>query len=428
MGRGLFFYARRIFFSSPSYVPSCVLLYTPPMSAIDFQIETRSSSCAARIGVLTTPHGQVQTPAFMPVGTKGSVKGLLFSTVADTGAQMLLANTYHLLLRPGTQRIADLGGIHAFNGWHGPVLTDSGGYQVFSLSDNSTIDEDGVTFKSPLDGKSIRLDPARSIEAQNQIGADVIMAFDDCPPMPSDADDTTTPRHAIDPADYAERNRVAVDRTIRWLDQCCQAHRRPNDQALFGIVQGGIDLDERSRCAEGLVAFDLPGYAIGGVSVGEGHDRMLRVVRHTAALLPDSKPRYLMGVGYERDLLEAVRAGVDMFDCVLPTRNGRNANAFTSTGQIRLRNAAFAGDSEPIEIGCDCTACVHHTRAYIRHLFQVGEMLGPILVSIHNLRHFQRLMLDIRTAIRDDDWSLLKSKWPVLQVDQSLAGDKPAGA
>ncbi|MDX1565859.1 MAG: tRNA guanosine(34) transglycosylase Tgt, partial [Phycisphaeraceae bacterium] len=337
--------------------------------------------------------------------------------VAGTGAQMILANTYHLLLRPGTELIERMGGLHRFMNWTGPILTDSGGFQVFSLTDSRTIDEDGVTFRSPLDGRKIRLDPASSIEAQNQIGADVIMAFDDCPPLPVDpekADGPDAPRHAVDLGEYARRNAEAVDRTIRWLDQCVEAHRRPEDQALFGIVQGGLDLAERSRCAEALVAADLRGYAIGGVSVGEGHEQLVRVVRHTAPLLPDDRPRYLMGVGYERDILEAVRAGVDLFDCVLPTRNGRNANAFTSQGPLRLRNAACCEDPGPIDPACDCPVCDRYSRSYLRHLFLAKEMLGPILVSIHNLRHYQRLLLDIRSAIRDDDWSLLNSKWPVL--------------
>jgi queuine tRNA-ribosyltransferase len=314
-------------------------------------------------------------------------------------------------------------------GWSGPILTDSGGFQVFSLGDVRSIDEDGVTFRSEVDGSYVRLTPERSIEAQNRIGADIIMAFDDCPPAStddvtdarSDAGESDSPiaggmaRHAVSAAEYAERNLLAVDRTERWLARCVAAHARKADQALFGIVQGGLDLEMRARCAAAVTGHDLPGYAIGGVAVGEGHEAMMRVVRHTAPLLPADRPRYLMGVGYERDLLAAVMAGVDMFDCVLPTRNGRNANAFTRHGPIRLRNARYARDPGPIAADCDCTCCRRFSRAYLRHLFLAGEMLGPILVSLHNLRHFQRLMLDIRAAIRDDGWSSLRSAWPVLE-------------
>ncbi len=254
--------------------------------------------------------------------------------------------------------------------------------------------------------------------AQNALGADIIMAFDDCPPMPSDRVDPAAPaaRHAVDPATYDARNRLAVDRTIRWMARCVKAHGRSADQALFGIVQGGQDLDLRSHCAKALVDMDLPGYAVGGVSVGERHDQIVRVVEHTTGILPKSKPRYLMGVGYERDIVMAVRAGIDMFDCVLPTRNGRNAKAFTRFGPLNMRNAIHTEDPNPIEIDCDCVTCRRHSRAYLRHLFVAGEMLGPVLLSIHNLRHYQRLMLDIRTAIREDDWSLLEARWPVLSA------------
>jgi len=388
------------------------------MAALNFEISHRSRDSAARAGRVTTAHGSFDTPAFMPVGTKASVKGLLPELVADTGAQIILNNTYHLMLRPGTDLIARRGGVHRFMNWARPILTDSGGFQVFSLADIRNIDEEGVTFRSEVDGAEVRLTPKASIEAQNQIGADIIMAFDDCPP--AQGQEPTAGgmlRHSLSPQEYAIRNRQAVGRTIRWLDLCVQAHRR-DDQALFGIVQGGTDLELRSYCAEAVAGLDLPGYAIGGVAVGEGFDQMIEIVRHTAPLLPDSKPRYLMGVGYERDIVEAVRAGVDMFDCVLPTRNGRNANAFTRTGPMRLRNSCYMEDDRPIEEGCDCRACAGgaYSRAYLRHLFQAGEMLGPILVSLHNLRHFQRLMLDIRAAIRDDDWSFLRSRWPVAFV------------
>ncbi len=386
------------------------------MAAIGFDISARSQQTAARAGRITTPHGAFDTPAFMPVGTRAAVKGLTCEQVRHTGAQVLLNNTYHLMLRPGSSLIDQLGGVQRFMGWDGPILTDSGGFQVFSLTDANAITDDGVTFRSEVDGDRIHLTPERSIQVQNELGADIIMAFDDCPPASAEdveAGNVTGGRHAVDPAEYARRNRAAAERTAHWLERCVAAHRRTDAQALFGIVQGGTDLDLRSRCVEQIASVDLPGYAIGGVAVGEGHEKILQVVRHTAALLPEDKPRYLMGVGYERDLVEAVKAGMDMFDCVLPTRNGRNANAFTPTGQMRLRNAAFAEDDRPIDPGCDCLCCRTVSRAYLRHLFGAGEMLGPILVSLHNLRHFQRLMLDIRAAIADDSWSLLARRWPV---------------
>lgn len=385
--------------------------------SLTFNIETKDISSKARLGKVTTCHGSFDTPTFMPVGTRATVKGLLPQIVDGLGAQIILANTYHLMLRPGSQLVADMGGLHKWMNWKRPILTDSGGYQVFSLSKINKITDTGVTFKSHIDGQTIELTPQRSIEVQNQLGADIIMAFDDCPPAGGGQDAGS----AMSVLEYGNRVDQANQRTIRWLEQCVQAHRRPDEQALFGIVQGGVDLEKRSWCAAKVAEFDLPGYAIGGVAVGEGPDLIQKVVEHTAPLLPENKPRYLMGVGYERDILKAVQSGVDMFDCVLPTRNGRNANAFTSTGQIRLKNAKFAKDHQVIEPGCDCIACSGNgqensngfSRSYIRHLFQVGEMLGPILVSGHNIRHFQRFMLDIRRSIRHNNWSLLRRNWPV---------------
>lgn len=384
--------------------------------ALRFEILHRDSTTHARVGRVTTPHGSFDTPAFMPVGTRASVKGLLPRQVAELGAQVILANTYHLMLRPGSALVARMGGLHQWMRWSGPILTDSGGFQVFSLADLNRITDQGVVFKSHLDGSLVELTPARSIQVQNELGADIIMAFDDCPPSappPATAGEAAT-REGW--ANYVQRVMAACDRTARWLEASIAAHQRRDEQALFGIVQGGTDLDQRTRSVEQVCSHDLPGYAIGGVAVGEGFDELVRVVRHTAPLLPASKPRYLMGVGYERDILAAVQAGVDMFDCVLPTRNGRNANAFTRTGPIRLRNAQYAEDPRPIEEGCDCPACVEpFSRSYLRHLFMAGEMLGPILVSAHNIRHFQRLLLDIRRAIADNDWSYLHRRWPVLQ-------------
>jgi queuine tRNA-ribosyltransferase len=348
----------------------------------------------------------------MPVGTQASIKGLMPDSVAALGAQIILANTYHLMLRPGSDLVAAMGGLHDWMRWSGPILTDSGGFQVFSLGDVNKVGDDGVTFKSHLDGATIELTPRRSMQVQNELGADIIMAFDDCPPAAAREGDD--PRHAVSASEYQARVQLACERSVRWLGDCVEAHQRKDEQALFGIVQGGVDLDQRTWCAEHVVAHDLPGYAIGGVAVGEGYAGLKAAVEHTAPLLPETKPRYLMGVGYERDILTAVRAGVDMFDCVLPTRNARNANAFTPTGQIRLRNAKFARDPEPIDPACDCPACGGgFGRSYIRHLFIAGEMLGPILVSLHNLRHFQRYLLDIRQAIADNGWSLLARRWPV---------------
>ncbi|MDB5356590.1 MAG: queuine tRNA-ribosyltransferase [Phycisphaerales bacterium] len=319
----------------------------------------------------------------MPVGTQGSIKGVLPDHVAATGSQVILANTYHLMLRPGEKVVAELGDLHRFMGWPGPILTDSGGFQVFSLSDINQITEDGVTFKSHVDGSVVHLTPARSIEVQNALGADIIMAFDECPPAGA-------------PVEYHEQ---AVERTLRWARLCREAHARPKDQSLFAIVQGGTNLALRARCAEELIAMDFPGYAVGGLAVGEGFEAMKTVLEEVTPMLPEGKPRYLMGVGFPRDIVAAVASGIDMFDCVLPTRNGRNAYAFTAGGAIRLRNSKFIRDAGPIEAGCDCYACLNFTCGAIRHFFFAGEMLGPVLVSVHNIRFYQRLMADIRQAL-----------------------------
>ncbi|MBM4112020.1 MAG: tRNA guanosine(34) transglycosylase Tgt [Phycisphaerae bacterium] len=407
--------------------------------AVSFEILARASATSARLGRLTTPHGAFETPAFMPVATAGAMKGLTPSQVRDSGARCILNNAYHLMLRPGAERVRRFGGVHSFMRWDGPILTDSGGFQAFSMSAGSDIDENGVTFRSFVDGSRVHLGPESSMRVQNDLGADIIMAFDDCPPAdpssaaPGDDDAIDEPTSALPPrrasstappstlrasrvrvpADAAARRREATDRTSRWLHRCIAAHRRPDEQALFGIVQGGTDLDLRRASIDSICDTDLPGYAIGGVAVGEPSQEISRVVRFTAPLLPESKPRYLMGVGYERDLVMAVESGVDLFDCVLPTRSGRNALVFTRTGPLRLRNAAFADDAAPIDETCDCEACrCGFGRGYLRHLFLAGEMLGPILASMHNLRHYQRLLLDIRSAIRDDAWSSVRRAWP----------------
>ena len=347
-----------------------------------FEIISVDSHCPARVGVLHTAHGDVNTPVFMPVGTRGAVKGITPAQLAETGTVMVLANTYHLLLRPGAGVIQSLGGLHRFMSWPGPILTDSGGYQVFSLATLARVGDDGVEFSSHIDGEKIYLDAEIATRAQRRLGADIIMCFDEPAAFP------------CEPA----RLETAMERTIRWAKACKKTHRK-GQQLLFGVVQGGVDLRLRSRCARELVKLDFDGYAIGGLSVGEGRENMLETAEHTAGLLPADKPRYLMGVGTPSDIIAAVRAGVDMFDCVLPTRNGRNAVAFTENGPLRLRNAAHAGDGEPVEPNCDCCCCRNFTRAALRHFFNVGEMLGPILLSIHNLRFYQRLMNRIMQAL-----------------------------
>ncbi|MHC5198937.1 MAG: tRNA guanosine(34) transglycosylase Tgt [Planctomycetota bacterium] len=350
--------------------------------------DTRSN---ARRGTLMTAHGAIETPVFMPVGTRGCVKGITPQQLKTTGAQIVLANTYHMVIRPGTDVVESLGDLHGLMGWDGPILTDSGGYQVFSLSTLNRIGDDGVEFASHIDGAKIYLDPTVATQTQNRLGADIIMCFDECTPWPC-------------PTEHLKK---AVERTIRWAKQCKDAHAN-NQQLLFGIVQGGVDPELRSECARELIPMDFDGYAIGGLSVGEGHEHMIRTVQHTAALLPEDKARYLMGVGMPVDIVESVRAGVDMFDCVLPTRNGRNAFAFTDDGPLRLRNSRYISDTSPIEAGCDCYACQNFGKGTIRHFFNVGEMLGPILVSIHNLTYYQRLMKEIRSQIENgtyNDWA-----------------------
>ena len=363
----------------------------------------------------------------MPVGTQATVKGLTPQQIEATGSEIILNNAYHLMLRPSDQLIAKLGGVHKFMQWDKPILTDSGGYQAWSMADINKVNDNGVTFKSIIDGSTIEMTPERSIEVQNNLGADIIMAFDDCPSsVAPQTQNLARRRHAqvaregtMTEEQHEIRLEQSIDRTTDWLARCTAAHQRPDDQALFGIVQGGTNLELRSRSAEQICNVDLPGYAIGGVAVGESPELIAEVIHFTAGLLPAQKPRYLMGVGYERDLVSAIAAGMDMFDCVLPTRNARNGQAFTKNGQIHLRNACFAEDSSVIENGCTCTTCSgNYSRAYLRHLFMSKEMLAGILVSVHNIHHFQSLMVDIRVAIRDDSWSALPDCWPVLMEPQ----------
>ena len=362
-----------------------------------FQI-TRTDRTARR-GLFTTPHGAVQTPAFMPVGTAGSIKGVTPTQLRGAGTEMILANTYHLQLRPTPEVVRDLGGLHRFMGWDGPILTDSGGYQVFSLASINRITDDGVEFQSHIDGATVRLDARTAIEVQNKLGADVIMAFDHCPPLPCDA----------------ATLRAAVERSVRWARECREVHAR-EDQALFGIVQGGLDIELRERCAKDLVEIGFDGYAIGGLSVGESHEEMVSILPKVTAGLPTNQIRYLMGVGMPRDIVAAVSAGVDLFDCVLPTRNGRNSYAFTAAGPLRLRNEVHRTDDGPLEAGCDCETCRQFSRGYIRHLFNAGEMLGPTLTSIHNLRFYQRLMARIRERIGEGTLGGIAEEFPITAI------------
>ncbi|HEV3120032.1 MAG TPA: tRNA guanosine(34) transglycosylase Tgt [Gemmataceae bacterium] len=349
-----------------------------------FSYQLLQSDGPARLGRLHTAHGPVDTPVFMPVGTQATVKGLTPAQLKDLDASIILSNTYHLTLRPGDHLIAEQGGLHKFMGWDRPILTDSGGYQVYSLAQNLKIDDRAAVFRSHIDGALLELTPERAVEIQENLGSDIAMCLDECAPF-----GTTT--------DYL---REAVRRTVHWAERCRTRHWRP-DQALFAIVQGATDMELRRQCAESLVALQFPGYALGGFSVGETPAQMLAVLEPSAALLPADKPRYLMGVGRPQDILAGVACGVDMFDCVLPTRNGRNASVFTHDGPLRLRNAQHKRDSAPLESGCDCYTCRNFSRAYLHHLFLANEMLGPTLLSLHNVRYYVRLMAEIRDAIRE---------------------------
>jgi queuine tRNA-ribosyltransferase len=353
-------------------------------TSFPFDLIHSDAKTQARRGRLHLPHGVVETPAFMPVGTQGTVKGLTIDQVAITGAHILLGNTYHLSLRPTSELIAELGGLHRFMLWDKPILTDSGGFQIFSLGDMNKVTEDGATFKSHLDGSVIHLRPEDSIRIQEQLGSDIAMVLDHVIALPA--------------TDGAVRD--ASDRSVRWAQRCKDAAVRA-DQAKFAIVQGGLNPEMRVQCAEQLIAIGFDGYAVGGLSVGEPPPEMYAILDKICPVLPADQPRYLMGVGRPIDLVEGIARGIDMFDCVMPTRNGRNASAFTAEGQLKMRNLCHAKDDSPIEEDCPCLAC-KHSRAYIRHLFQADEMLGPTLLSIHNLTFYQRLMSWARTAIEED--------------------------
>jgi len=362
-----------------------------------FQFSISAKNNRARAGTFTTPHGKLQTPVFAPVGTQATVKTLTPAQVEELGASLVLANTYHLYLRPGDDVVAELGGLHRFMRWPHPMLTDSGGFQVFSLAETRQIDDDGVTFKSHIDGSTHRFTPERSIRIQENLGADIIMAFDEC----------------SDPNDH-EYSKLAMRRTHAWAERCVRAKRRA-DQALFGIIQGGIQADLRAESAQFIASLDTPGIAIGGLSVGETKEEMHAMLDVMHPYLPENKPRYLMGVGTPEDLINGVRRGIDIFDCVLPTRLARHNSAFSPEGRLNLMNATFARDERPIDAACDCYTCRTFTRAYIRHLIAAKELLAGSLLSIHNLRALIRLMEEIRTYITagtfEDQAPVLLERW-----------------
>jgi queuine tRNA-ribosyltransferase len=350
-----------------------------------------ATSGAARRATLRLAHGNVETPEFMPVGTAATVKAMTVRDLHEIGTQIILSNTYHLWLRPGLQTLVELGGLHRFMAWDRPILTDSGGYQVFSLEARRTLDDDGVTFRSHLDGSAHRFTPENVVAFQEDLGVDVAMALDVCVKQPA-------PPEAVV---------AAVERTTAWARRCAAAWRR-GPTALFGIVQGGIDERLRERSASDLLTLDFPGYAIGGLSVGETRDQTHAIARFTAALLPPDRPRYLMGVGTVRDLIAAIDGGIDMFDCVYPTRAGRHGRAMTRGGDFNLRNARYARDPEPLDAACGCAVCATHSRAYLSHLFRAEELLGPHLLSYHNVFVLAELMRDARAAIAADRWSAFR--------------------
>ncbi|MFC7320999.1 tRNA guanosine(34) transglycosylase Tgt [Halobacillus campisalis] len=354
--------------------------------AITYELIKTCKQTGARLGRVHTPHGSFETPMFMPVGTLATVKTMSPEELERMGAQIILSNTYHLWLRPGEDIVEEAGGLHKFMNWDGSILTDSGGFQVFSLSDLRQIEEEGVHFRNHISGEKLFLSPEKAMHIQNSLGADIMMAFDECPPYPADHD-------------YMKKS---VERTSRWAERCLEGHNRSNEQGLFGIVQGGEYEDLRRQSAQDLTSLDFPGYAIGGLSVGEPKDVMNRVLDFTTPLLPDEKPRYLMGVGSPDSLIDGSIRGIDMFDCVLPTRIARNGTCMTSDGRLVVRNAKFARDFRPIDENCDCHTCRNYSRAYIRHLVKSSETFGFRLTTYHNLYFLLKLMRQVREAIRED--------------------------
>jgi queuine tRNA-ribosyltransferase len=354
--------------------------------AVKYELIKTCAQTGARLGRLHTPHGVIDTPTFMPVGTQASVKGMSPEELKTLGAEIILSNTYHLFLRPGHELVKEAGGLHRFMNWDRPILTDSGGFQVFSLSEMRKITEQGVEFRSHINGDKLTLTPESATHVQNALGADIIMAFDECPPYP---------------AEY-EYVKQSTERTSRWAERCLKAHERPGDQALFGIVQGGMHKDLRKQSALDLTSLDFPGYAMGGLSVGEPKPLMYEMLEETIHILPSDKPRYLMGVGSPDALLDGSIRGVDMFDCVLPTRIARNGTLMTSQGRLVVRNAKYTSDFGPLDPECTCYACKNYSRAYIRHLIKADEMFGLRLTTIHNLHFLVHLMAQVREAIRED--------------------------
>lgn len=363
--------------------------------AVRYELLKTDKHTGARRGRLHTPHGVIETPIFMPVGTLATVKTMSPEELKDANAQIILSNTYHLWLRPGHDIVQEAGGLHKFMNWDRPILTDSGGFQVFSLSDLRKITEEGVTFRNHLSGEKLFLSPEKAIEIENALGADIIMAFDECPPFPADR----------------QYLKDSLERTTRWAKRCKAAHTRPHDQALFGIIQGGMDRELRKQSAEELLELDFPGYAVGGLSVGEPKEIMNEVLEFTTPLMPKDKPRYLMGVGSPDDLFEGVIRGIDMFDCVLPTRIARNGTCMTSVGKVVVRNANYARDFGPLDPNCDCYTCKNYSRAYIRHLIKCDETFGIRLTSIHNVHFLIKMMDDIRKAIEEDRLLELKKSF-----------------
>lgn len=356
------------------------------MAAVTYEHIKTCKQSGARLGKVHTPHGTIETPAFMPVGTQATVKTMSPEELKTMDAHIILSNTYHLFVRPGHELIQRAGGLHQFMNWDRPILTDSGGFQVFSLSDNRKITEEGVEFRSHLNGDKLFISPEKAMEIQNALGSDIMMAFDECPPYPAEHD-------------YVKKS---LERTTRWAERCLQSHARPNDQGLFAIVQGGVYADLRKQSALELTSMDFPGYAIGGLSVGEPKDLMYKSLDDTVPYLPANKPRYLMGVGSPDALIEGSIRGIDMFDCVLPTRIARNGTTMTSQGRLVIRNAKFAEDFGPLDPNCDCYTCRNYSRAYIRHLIKADETFGIRLTTYHNLHFLLSLMRQVRQAIRDD--------------------------
>jgi queuine tRNA-ribosyltransferase len=363
--------------------------------ALTFELEAECPWSGARAGRITTLHGVIETPVFMPVGTSAAMRSMTFEQVEDCGAQIVLSNSYHLYLRPGHELIEEAGGLHKFMHWQKPILTDSGGFQVFSLDDLRRITEDGVYFKDHRGGKEHFIGPARSMRIQNAIGADIIMAFDEC---------------VKNPATYEEA-KAAMDRTHRWLETCVKSHERPSEQSLFGIVQGSMFEDLRRQSADFVTSQDLPGFAIGGVAVGEDRKTIEEVVAYTTPMLPRQKPRYLMGVGTPWDILYAIRCGIDMFDCVSPTRLARHGSVFTSKGRITMRRSQYARDFGPVDEDCRCSTCQNHTKAYLHHLMRQREMAGAILLSIHNVHYLINEAQACRQAILEGRFKEYFSRW-----------------